>query len=157
MAKALTRRFRFAHGSPWVTVSDNGLEFKGAVATRISASFNAKRRFTTPSHPQANGLCGRIDGVIARIIGKTQQGNLAAWGVRPPESALSYNTKESEATGKTPYELLYGKPCATFVDRALTRGGKNDADGDDGAAPLMTHQVDLEAIRRSRKPGRRLR
>ena len=147
-ANALTQRFRFVRGSPWVTVPDNGLEFKNALARRISAAFNVKKRFTAPSHPQANGLRERINGVIANIIGKTQQGHLAAWGVRLPESAFLYSAKEIEAAGKTPYELLYGKPCTTFVDRALMRGDKNDADGDDGAAPPMTHQVELEAIRR---------
>ena len=156
-ANALTQRFRFVRGSPWVTVPDNGLEFKNALARRISAAFNVKKRFTAPSHPQANGLRERINGVIANIIGKTQQGHLAAWGVRLPESAFLYSAKEIEAAGKTPYELLYGKPCAAFADRALMRGDENGADGDDGGAPLMTHQVDLEAIRRPQEPRRRLR
>ena len=88
MVNALMKRFFFVHGSPWVMLSDNGLEFKNALARRISAIFNVKQRFTTPSHPQANGLCERINGVIANIIGNTQQGDLAMWDVRLPESAF---------------------------------------------------------------------
>ena len=34
------------------------------------------------------------------------------------------------------------------------RGDKNDADGDDGAAPPVTHRVELEAIRRFQEARR---
>ena len=148
MANALMRRFFVAHGSPWVMLSDNGVEFKNALAKWISDLLSVEQKCTTPSHPQASGVRKRINGAIANVIGKTQQAVLAMRGVRIPGSAFVYRAKESEAAGKTPYELLYGKLCTTFVDRALMRGDRNDADGDDAAAPPVTHQVELEAIQR---------
>ena len=86
--RALARRFCFAHGSPWVMLSDNGLEFKNASAKRVATLFNVRQRLTTPSHPQAIGLPGRTHGVIANIFGETQQGDLALRDVRLPESAF---------------------------------------------------------------------
>ena len=43
---------------------------------------------------------------------------------------------------------MYGKPCAAFADRVLTRGDKNRAADDGGAVPPLTHHVELDAIQR---------
>ena len=75
-----------------------------------------KPRHITPARPQANGLCERRNGIITTVLCKIQSADVAVSGERLDEAAFYYDTKEKDAAGETPYELVYGKKCTTFVD-----------------------------------------
>ena len=148
VAAALTTRLFLAHGSPGVMLSDNGGEFKNGLAKRILSLFNVKPRYITPAHPQANGLCERCNGIITTVLGKIQSADVAVWDERLDEAVFYYNTKENDATGKTPYELVYGKKCTTFVDVILQDSDEGLTDETPRILPSMAAAEEQKAYSR---------
>ena len=51
-------------------VSDNGKEFKNALFTTLQKSYGITQRFTTPYHPQANGMAERAVQMVLNYIRK---------------------------------------------------------------------------------------
>ena len=56
MAQALLQKVIFRHGCPQQLLSDQGSQFPNEVLQVLSHSLGIKHVFTSPYHPQTNGL-----------------------------------------------------------------------------------------------------
>merc|ERR1712155_12439 len=65
VGRVLTRNW-YGSGKPRIScmVSDNGKEWLGDEFSSILKRFSTVRRFTTPYHPNQNGLCERVHTVV---------------------------------------------------------------------------------------------
>ena len=111
-----------SYGMPKTTLSDNGREFKNALFASVKQNFGIKPRFTAPYNPQGNGLCEKTNGVISTLIAKIldgRGGDIGQWDTRVEEAVFLNNTKLHSATGKTPFEMLYGKPRNSWLKMRL--------------------------------------
>ena len=121
------------HGAPTAILSDNGKEFKNALFAKVKERYGVEQRYISPSHPQSNGLCERMNNVICTVLSKitlaahppTANSHAAAlesvsnWDKHLADAVQLYSQKKSSATGVSPYQLVYGRKPCTWVGRAL--------------------------------------
>ena len=170
VTNALVKHIFLKHGSPEMMLSDNGGCYRAEIEAAVLKHFNVKPRFTSPNHPQSNGLCERTNGVIAMVLGKLMaSGEYGAaspendcvedWPDKLDEAAFVYNTKPHSTTKKTPYKVLYGIKCNTWVSESLKKAEKK-GDGENITAKNLfneeeelAHQDELDARRQEIRKG----
>ena len=100
----------YGAGMPRIScmVSDNGKEWMGDEFASVLKRFSTVRRFTTPYHPNQNGLCERVHSVIDLNMQKMMEADNSLpdsdaliWAV------LAYNNTPT-FTGFAPAQLCYG-------------------------------------------------
>ena len=167
VADAIAKCLFLKHGSPEMMLVDNGGAFRGEIANVVRAKFNVSPRFTSPYRPQSNGLCERTNGVIATVLGKLMTAGTynEDWAYYIDEAVFGYNTKPHTTTKKTPYKIVYGRICQTWVNLELQQSGKRgNEDASEGEKPQKKvrkmnaadeekYQEDLEKRRVSIKDG----
>jgi len=96
-------------GAPAEVVTDRGGEFEKEFSDLLQRCM-IDHRFTSPEHPQADGLAERIVQTCKRALRKisVEKGSVAAWDDELPWIALGYRCSVQESTGYSPYFLLYG-------------------------------------------------
>jgi hypothetical protein len=91
------------YGVPESVITDRGANFTSQVMKEISTSFGADLRHTTSYHPQSNGKCERMVGVIknsVRIISVQQK---LHWDLAVPHAVLVQRGTVNASTGFTPF------------------------------------------------------
>ena len=96
-------------------ITDQGKEFCNGVADELYRLTGTQHRCTSAYHPQANGLVERTNrhhGQMLRTAISTQLAQLASqedWVKYLPSIASSINTHQSQSTGFTPFEMMFGR------------------------------------------------
>ena len=106
---ALMDNFFNTYGYPKFLLSDRGAEFRNSLVKRMTERLEINQLFTTAYHPQGNGKVERVNRVInecMRAYVDTYHKDWKNW-----VSAIQYaiNTSVHEATGKTPFELVFNR------------------------------------------------
>ena len=68
-----------------------------------------KHSYTTPYHPQCNGLNERFNGELVQILTKVTEHHGRNWDLEVPSALWAYRTSVKTSTGFTPFCLVYGK------------------------------------------------
>ena len=58
-------------------------------------------------HPQTNGLCERVNGILVNSIEKYVRDNQQNWAFQHPLVVFAYNCSKYSSTGFSPFYLLY--------------------------------------------------
>eukprot|EP00253_Pinus_taeda_P008357 PITA_08357 len=90
-------------------VTDQGSQFTSNLVEKLMEEYKIKHRRSTPYHPQANGQVESTNKVLESIITKIVHLHRRDWAKRLPEALWAYRTTWRNATGHSPYELVYGK------------------------------------------------
>ena len=100
-------------GGGLILQSDNGGEFKGEVSG-VCERFQVRQVFSSPHHPQTNGLIEKA-GHSIKVMGEKQKfiKGTNCWAASVPLSVFQLNTTYSRVIGCTPYELVFGHPFRT--------------------------------------------
>ena len=96
------------HGLPGEMVSDRGNTFVSKFWKALTARLGTNHKASTAYHPQTDGQTERINQIIEtwlRCYINFEQNN---WVELLPIAQLSYNSAQSESTGKSPFFLNYG-------------------------------------------------
>jgi transposase InsO family protein len=107
-------------GAPIELVSDNGLCFSSKEFLSFLGQFQIKRCPTTIYHPQANGRCERMNGVLTKLLGNLSREKRVEWDRLVKLALLILKMKTNSATGMSPFTCLFGIPSRT-LDLALDR------------------------------------
>jgi transposase InsO family protein len=107
-------------GAPIELVSDNGLCFSSKEFLSFLEQFQIKRCPTTIYHPQANGRCERMNGVLTKLLGNLSREKRVEWDRLVKLALLILKMKTNSATGMSPFTCLFGIPSRT-LDLALDR------------------------------------
>ena len=96
-------------GAPAEVVTDRGTEFEGAFEDMLQKCM-IDHRTTSASHPQADGLAERAVQTLKRALRKlsVEKGHLDDWDLDMHWIAMGYRCSVQEATGFSPYALVYG-------------------------------------------------
>jgi hypothetical protein len=106
------------YGPPYEVITDNGREFDNYAFKELCDSFGVKHLKTTARHPQTNGQTERFNDTLSTILRKYVNAHQTDWDLYLPYAIFAYNTAEHEATGFSPYFLLYGiEPPLNPTDR----------------------------------------
>ena len=97
------------HGVPRMILSNQGPQFASRFMEEFTKVLGTKRKLSTAYHSQTDGQTERINqeiGTFLRHYMNYQQDNWTDWLAT---AEFSYNDKKHVATGKTPFELNFGR------------------------------------------------
>ena len=109
VAEVFLKQVILVYGPPAVIHSDRGLEFKNKVMAELCDLINAKKIFTTPYHPQADGKVERFNRTIQRILACYVGSEQRNWDILLPYVLYAYNTTTSRKHGRSPFNIVYGR------------------------------------------------
>jgi hypothetical protein len=93
---------------------DNGKQFDSQDFRDFCFSIGTKLAFASVYHPQSNGVVEHANGKIFTAIKKMLlDDKKGKWADLLPEAVWALNTTECQATGFTPFRLLYGSEAMT--------------------------------------------
>lgn len=102
-------KFICTHGVPETLLTDRGKSFLADAIKVVYDKLGIKKLNTTSYHPQTDGVCERLNGVLinslSHLVSKT--GN--DWCRHVPFALLAHRTTEHSATGENPAFLMYGR------------------------------------------------
>ena len=129
VAQALLHKVIFPHGCPQQLLSDQGSQFRSEVLQVLSHSLGIKQVFTSPYHPQTNGLTERMNKTIKQVISAYVDPLHQSWDHVLPFAIHAYNTSVQTSTKISPFRALYGRdPCLPLdIHNNKVQPQKNDA------------------------------
>ena len=120
-ARALNELFA-RHGVPAVLHSDQGRNFESKLIKELCKEAGVAKTRTTPYHPQCDGLVERSNQTIITMLSKVIDENQRNWDKKLPPVLMAYRTSRHESTGKTPFELVYGRKAKLPVSWRIDLG-----------------------------------
>ncbi|KAJ1166641.1 hypothetical protein NDU88_007040, partial [Pleurodeles waltl] len=109
VAKALIGIFTRV-GFPKEVVSDRGANFMSAYLKHMWNECGVTYKFTTPYHPQTNGLVERFNKTLKGMIMGLPEKLKRRWDVLLPCLLFAYREVPQKGVGFSPFELLFGHP-----------------------------------------------
>jgi len=93
---------------PKTITTDCGTNFTSKLTQELLKRLGCCPRFTTPGHPEANGLVERCNGSIKSMIYKLAQDDPRGWHKLLPYVLWGLRERPSATTHVSPYMLVYG-------------------------------------------------
>lgn len=97
------------HGVPETICSDQGTNFTSKLTQEMLQRLGATPRFSTPDHPQSNGLVERWNGTFKRMLSHIVSEHGREWDRMIPFLLWAYREVPHATTGRSPFELMYGR------------------------------------------------
>ena len=127
IAKFLYGGYIYIFGAPARLLSDRGASFTSSIIEELCKILGVKQLWTTPYHPQMNGLVERLHQTIMHVIGKLGEDKTATWPSHLAEIVHAYNATQSAVTGYSPHYLMFGSQPRLLVDFVFPSIGSNKA------------------------------
>ena len=108
-AQALFNEYFCKYGVPAVILSDQGSHFRNQLMENIKSLIGYNHIYSTPYHPQTNGIVERFNATFIPQISKLQDTQHNNWDEYLQAVVFAYNTGIHKSTKYSPYELLYGR------------------------------------------------
>lgn len=96
------------HGVPETICSDQGTNFTSRLTQETLQRLGATPRFSTPDHPQSNGLVERWNATFKRMLFHIVSEHGREWDRMIPFLLWAYREVPHATTGRSPFELMYG-------------------------------------------------
>lgn len=96
-------------GMPSEVLSDRGSQFTSGIMKEVSRLLGVTQLYTTPYHPQCNGLVEKFNGTLKGMLKKLCEERPSDWDRYIPAALFAYREAPQESTGFAPFELLYGR------------------------------------------------
>lgn len=96
-------------GCPKVMHSDRGSQFTSGMMAEVCRLLNVKQSFTTAYHPQANGLCEKMNGTLKDMLRRMCAERPKDWDRHLDPLLFAYREVPNASTQFAPFELLYGR------------------------------------------------
>ena len=108
-ADALMEKF-LEFGLPERLITDNGPNFRSRLLAEMCRLIRTAHMFTTPYHPQFDGLCERFNRTLASMLRGFVGQHQRDWDQYLPYVMHAYRAAPQESTGETPFFLMFGRP-----------------------------------------------
>ena len=108
VAKMLWDKFFVHYEFPEKILSDQGRNFESKLLKELCILAQIKKMRTTPYRPEGNGLCERFNRTLISMLGTLPEEFKSEWVNHVNTLTYAYNCTRSNATGFSPYYLLYG-------------------------------------------------
>ena len=107
-------------GLPKFIISDRDSRFTGKLWTELFKLMGTKLHFSTSFHPQTDGQTERVNALLEQYLRHFVSANQIDWAKFLDVAQFSYNLQMSEATEKSPFEIIMGQQPMT--PHTLARG-----------------------------------
>lgn len=129
IARTILREIVPRFGCPETILSDRGASFLSQLAFDLYSIMGTEKITTTAYHPQTNGLCERMNGVIKTVLTHFVNTDRASWEDFLPWALFAYRTTPSKALGDlSPFQILYGQSPMSPLDRFSMQSGTTSRD-----------------------------
>ena len=108
VAKAIYTEWITRKGNPRFLLSDNGAAFVGKILKTLCNLTGTKNLYTSPYHPQANGMVERVHRFAGAAIRTLARGNSKIWDEKLPSIRFAILTSRIANSEWTPYQLAHG-------------------------------------------------
>ena len=125
-AKKLYDEFIIRYGYPKRLHSDQGGEFVNKVWSELSSLCDIKRTRTTPYHPQGNGQCERFNRTLVQMLRTLEDAHKRSWYRYAQKLAHAYNCTRNDATGYSPFFLMFGRNPRLPIDLLFEQINKDE-------------------------------
>jgi transposase InsO family protein len=115
-AKVLVEEVILKYGSPNQILTDNGTHFTAELFNSILSLYGICHVFTTPYHPQANGVCERFNASMCDSLASICNNKRTDWDEQLSKTTFAYNTNRHVSTKLTPFEMMFGRLCKLPFD-----------------------------------------
>ncbi|MCO5611796.1 hypothetical protein L7F22_066055 [Adiantum nelumboides] len=106
-------------GVPLELVGDQGKDFRNDLIEDLGQNLEIKQRYSTPYHPQCNGLVEAFNGVLQKILFKLVEEHPMDWGMYLERALWACRVTQKSATGFTPFHLVYDEECVMPINAML--------------------------------------
>ena len=116
VAKTLWDKFFVHYGFPEKILSDQGRNFESQLISKLCELTQVKKLRTTPYGPEGNGSCEWFNRTLISMFGTLPDDFKSKWPQHISTLVYAYNCTRSNATGFSPYYLLYGRHPLLPID-----------------------------------------
>ncbi|CAF0905539.1 unnamed protein product [Brachionus calyciflorus] len=107
-------------------ITDQGPNFEANLLKELCKLLKIEKLRTTAYHPQCNGKVERQNRTLKSIVAKYVNSNHTDWDLYLSSTLFAYNTAVHSSTGKSPYEILFGRTEYGLNDvKFATEGSKS--------------------------------
>ena len=111
-AQNLWDKFTVHYGLPEKILMDQANNFESDLLKGLCEIAQLKKIRTSGYHPQTNGQCGHFNATLINMLGTLPDKPKSTWREQVPTLVCAYNCTRNNATGFSPYYLMFGqKPC----------------------------------------------
>ena len=103
------------HGCPAKLLSDRGTHFNNQMVEKLLEKFGIKHVFSTPYHPQTNGLVERFNRTLCESLSKLVK-QTDEWDKYIAPVLFAYRTSKHSTTKISPFYLVNGREAKLPVD-----------------------------------------
>lgn len=121
VAQVLVNEWFYKLGVPGRIHSDQGRNFEASLIQQLCSLYGIEKSRTTPYHPAGNGQCERFNRTLHNLLRTLPSFRKMDWVDYLPQLLFCYNSTPHQATGETPYYLLFGQEPRLPVDFLLGR------------------------------------
>lgn len=114
------------YGFPERLHSDQGRDFESHTIKELCAIAGIQKIRTTPYHPRGNPV-ERFNRTLLNMLGTLEEKDKSHWKDFVKPLVHAYNCTKHEATGFSPYELMFGRQPRLPLDIALGLPGKDSS------------------------------
>ncbi|KAI7814030.1 hypothetical protein IRJ41_006648 [Triplophysa rosa] len=116
VAKILWEKFFVYYGLPARIHSDQGRDFESKLIKELLGMLGIKKSRTTPYHPQGDPQPERFNRTLLSMLGTLEAAEKHKWSQHISGLVHAYNCTKNEATGYSPYFLLFGREARLPID-----------------------------------------
>ena len=115
-AKVIVDSFVNHYGMPVRLHSDQGANFESNTIKQLCDILGIKKTHTTPYHPQGNSQCERFNSTLLSMLACLTEDEKTRWKEHLPYVVHAYNCTKNDATGYSPFHLMFGRKPRLPVD-----------------------------------------
>lgn len=116
IAQALLDHLIGKYGPPNRLLSDNGSNFRSTLLVDVCELLNVKKVWTTPYHPQGDGVVERFNQTLQNMISHYVSANQIDWDQYIGLVTFAYNSTVSPVTKFSPHELFLREKPPMITD-----------------------------------------
>ncbi len=116
VAKILCDKFFVHYGLPSRIHSDQGRDFESGLIKELLRMLGIRKSRTSPYHPQGDPQPERFNRTLLSMLGTLDPAEKSRWSQHVNRLVHAYNCTKNDATGHSPYYLLFGREARLPVD-----------------------------------------
>ena len=116
VAKILCERYFVHYGLPARIHSDQGRDFESKLIQDLLKMLGIRKSRTSPYHPQGDPQPERFNRTLLSMLGTLDPKQKQKWSQKISLLVHAYNCSKNEATGYSPYLLMFGREARLPVD-----------------------------------------